>query len=58
MEPTIVSGTGVICISSDRIKAKIVEALMEKAIMDCHEEGITDPEEIRKRMIRAKEAVR
>jgi len=57
MEPNIVSGTGVVCISHDRLRAKMIEAAMQQAILDAQAEGITDPQEIQKRMIAAKESI-
>lgn len=56
MEPTIISGTGTICISSNKDRAKRIEAAMQQAILDATAAGITDPEEIRKRLLAAKES--
>ena len=57
MEPTIVSGAGVVVISSQPELAKKMEAAMHQAILIAQAEGITDPKEIRKRIIAAKESV-
>jgi hypothetical protein len=52
-KPTIAAATGTA--SGPRIQAKAIEAAMVAAIKKCAEEGITDPAEIRKRMLAARE---
>lgn len=56
----VVSATGISVgstLSGDPAKAKTVEQAMIEAVEQAAREGITDPEEIKRRMLKAKEDV-
>lgn len=38
--------------------ASLIEAAMSKAVTDCYEAGVTDPDEVRAKMLDAREAVK
>lgn len=54
----IVEATGVATSAKDPTHAKVVEHAMSQAILKCLAEGITDPNEQRKRILAARESVR
>ena len=56
MEPTIVTGVGVIVASKNKSHAKRLEAAIQQAILDAMAEGITDAQEIRRRIIAVKDS--
>jgi hypothetical protein len=58
VESRIVEATGTAGGGSMGLKAKDIEAAMNKAIEDATAEGITDPEKIRERMLEARRRVK
>jgi hypothetical protein len=63
-EPKIVEAAGTISLSTPGVSlggkplSKLIEEAMAKAIMDCHAEGILDPEVHKARMQEARNRVK
>lgn len=53
----IVEGTGVAVDSPDAARAETVESAMSAAIAKAMDDGVSDPAEIRKRMLAARDEV-
>lgn len=60
VEPRIVAATGTSAnanVSGDWATAEKQEAAMAEAVMAAHHEGITDPDEIRSRILAARDSI-
>lgn len=54
----IVEAVGAAVMSKNKNRAKAIEAAMSQAVLIAHEKGITDPVEIKKLMMLAREQVK
>lgn len=55
--PRIASATGVAVSGRRKEISALIKQAMENAVLSCRQQGITDPDEIRKRVMAARDAV-
>lgn len=56
--PKVAEAVGTAASAAEGISAREVEEAMTQAVVDANKEGITDPGEIRKRKLAARQAVK